>query len=133
MYNKNKNGYQLILIANIEKSISIKFLERKLISTGIFIQFYPKMIYNFWIKKKLIEAICIIHLTQEKKNKTNLFLYKEIKILIINVLFKTIKIQSNEKLVILNIFQEKNKIKWEKCIFLNTSIRGNNSFGSTGI
>ncbi|WP_185869070.1 dCTP deaminase/dUTPase family protein [Blattabacterium cuenoti] len=122
--------FQLILIANIEKSIFINFLERKLIPTGIFIRFHQKMKYHFLVKKKLVEAICIIHFA--KNNKENPFLDQEIKILLINVFFEKMKIQSNEQLVVVNIFQG-NKIKWEKCSILNTSVRGSNSFGSTGI
>ncbi|WP_185859347.1 dCTP deaminase/dUTPase family protein [Blattabacterium cuenoti] len=124
-----KNGYQLTLIANIEKSISINFMERKLISTGIFIQFPKKIKYHFFLKKKFIEAICVIHIT---KNKKNTVLCQEIKMIITNVLFETMKIRSNEKLAVVNIFQG-TQIKWEKCSILNTSMRGCNSFGSTGI
>ncbi|WP_238783956.1 dCTP deaminase/dUTPase family protein [Blattabacterium cuenoti] len=104
-------------------------MERKLISTGIFIQFSKKIKYHFFLKKKLIEAVCVIHIT---KNKENTVLCQEIKMIITNVLFETMTIQSNEKLAILNIFQGP-QIKWDKCSILNTSMRGCNSFGSTGI
>ncbi|ACY40606.1 dUTP diphosphatase [Blattabacterium sp. (Blattella germanica) str. Bge] len=124
-----KNGYQLTLIANIEKSISINLMERKLISTGILIQFSKKMKYHFFLKQKLIEAICVIHITKYEKNTV---LCQEIKILITNILFETMIIQPNEKLVLVNIFQG-TQIKWEPCSILNTSIRGSNGFGSTGI
>ncbi|QIK16415.1 dUTP diphosphatase [Blattabacterium sp. DPU] len=114
------------LIANIKKSISFNFLERKLISTGIFIKKSENNI--FFLKKKLIEPICIIHITKNKKYTS----YKEISIIVINVFLKKIIIQPNEKLGILDIVKNV-KIKWEKSSILNSSVRGSNSFGSTGI
>ncbi|WP_185862165.1 dCTP deaminase/dUTPase family protein [Blattabacterium cuenoti] len=118
---KYKKEDQSTLIANIEKSISINFLEKKLIPTGFFIEFYKNIKYCFFIKKQFIEAICIIHIEK-----------KEIKIIVINIFLKPIIIIPNEKLAILNMVK-KTKIKWNKCTILNKSMRGDNSFGSSGI
>ncbi|WP_185857983.1 dCTP deaminase/dUTPase family protein [Blattabacterium cuenoti] len=120
--------HQYILIANIKKSISINFLERKLIPTGFFIQVKKDPQYYFFLKKKFIESICIIHIKKNKKHKS----YKEIQIIIFNVFFKNIMIKPYEKIGILNIVKNV-KIKWKKCSILSISIRGSNSFGSTGI
>ncbi|AFJ90491.1 hypothetical protein [Blattabacterium sp. (Blaberus giganteus)] len=124
-----KKIYQSTLIANIDKSISINFLERKLISTGVFIKILKETRYSFFLKKKFIESICIIHTT---KNKNKFISCKEIQILVINVFFKNIMIKPQEKLGILEIIKNVKKIKWKKCS-LNISIRGSNGFGSTGI
>lgn len=123
-----KKIYQPTLIANIKRSISINFLERKLISTGVFIKISKNIRCSFFLKKKFIESICIIHFTKNKKYIS----YKEIQIIVINVFFKNIMIEPNEKLVILDIVKDV-KIKWKKCSILNLSIRGGNNFGSTGI
>ncbi|WP_185867170.1 dCTP deaminase/dUTPase family protein [Blattabacterium cuenoti] len=123
-----KKIYQSALIAKTQKSVSINFLERKLIPTGIFIKISINTRYYFFLKRKFIESICIIHLT---KNKEDIF-YKEINIIIINVFFKNMIIEPYEKLGILDIIKGV-KVKWNKCLILNQSIRGSNSFGSTGI
>ncbi|WP_238784407.1 dCTP deaminase/dUTPase family protein [Blattabacterium cuenoti] len=110
------------LVANIKRSISINFLERKLVSTDIVGMDFSKNINPYFLlKKKLIKAICIIYIEK-----------KEIKILVINVFFKNMIIMPNEKLAILNIIKE-TRIKWKKCAFLNRTERGDNSFGSSGI
>ncbi|WP_341658122.1 hypothetical protein [Blattabacterium cuenoti] len=71
------------------------------------------------------------HSSYEKKKHP---LYNEIQIIVINVFpEKNIMIKPNEKLGILDIVTDVKKIKWKKCSILNRSIRGNNSFGSTGI
>ncbi|WP_238784777.1 dCTP deaminase/dUTPase family protein [Blattabacterium cuenoti] len=119
------------MIANIKESISIKFLERKLISTGILIKIPKNTRYSFSLIKKFIESICIIHLTKNINNK-KYSLYNEIQIIVINIFFKNMIIEPNDKLVIFDII-EGVKIKWEKCSILSRSIRGSNSFGSTGI
>ncbi|WP_238784818.1 dCTP deaminase/dUTPase family protein [Blattabacterium cuenoti] len=59
-------------------------------------------------------------------------IYIEIQIVIINISLKSILIKPYQKIVIMEIYQE-NEIKWKKCSILNESIRGENSFGSTGI
>ncbi|WP_185852178.1 dCTP deaminase/dUTPase family protein [Blattabacterium cuenoti] len=120
--------YQLTLIANIKRSISINFLERKLISTGVFIKISKKPKCSFLLIKKFIESICIVHLTENKKYT----FYKEIQIIVINVFFKKIMIEPNDRLVILDLVKDV-EIKWKKCSILNLSMRGSNSFGSTGI
>ncbi|WP_238785537.1 dCTP deaminase/dUTPase family protein [Blattabacterium cuenoti] len=56
----------------------------------------------------------------------------EIQIVIINISLKSILIKPYQKIVIMEIYQE-NEVKWKKCSILNESIRGENSFGSTGI
>ncbi|WP_238784230.1 dCTP deaminase/dUTPase family protein [Blattabacterium cuenoti] len=124
-----KSKYQLILIANIKKSISIPFMKRKLIKTGLFLKLQQELKYYFFLKKNFKKSISIIHFERKKNDLT---LYKEIKIILINVFFKTMIIESNEKLIMLNIFLG-NRIKWEKCSTLNISKRGSNGFGSTGI
>ncbi|WP_244273565.1 dUTP diphosphatase [Blattabacterium cuenoti] len=121
--------YQSTLISNIKKSISINFLERKLISTGIFF-IYENTKYSFFLKKKMIKTVCIIHIT---KNKKKHFFYDEIQIIIINVFpEKNIIIEPNNKIGVLGVVKHV-KIKWKKCSILNISMRGDNSFGSTGI
>ncbi|WP_341664280.1 hypothetical protein, partial [Blattabacterium cuenoti] len=86
-------------------------------------------ICSFFFKKKRIESICIIHLTKKKKYP----FYNEIQIIVINVFpEKNIIIKPNEELGKLDIVTDV-KIKWKKCSILNRSLRGNNSFGSTGI
>ncbi|WP_185849254.1 dCTP deaminase/dUTPase family protein [Blattabacterium cuenoti] len=124
----HKKIYESILIANIKKSVSINFLERKLISTGVFIKISKNIRYSFFLKKKFIESICIIHLTKSKEHIS----CKEIKIIVINVFFKNIMIEPYEKLGVLDIIKNI-EIKWKKCSLLNLSIRGSNNFGSTGI
>ncbi|WP_238786207.1 dCTP deaminase/dUTPase family protein [Blattabacterium cuenoti] len=110
------------IFSKIKKTISISFLERKLISTGFFIEFNKEMKYHIFFKKKLIKGLLIIHIEK-----------KEIKIIVINIFFNTtIIIKPYEKLALLNIVKVI-KIKWEKSTCLNKSIRGNNNFGSTGI
>ncbi len=124
---RKKKIYRSTLVASIKRPVEINFLERKLISTGLFI--YENTRCSFFLKTKKIESICIIHLT--KKNKYPF--YMEIQIIVINVFpEKNIMIKPNEKLGILDIVTDV-KIKWKKCSILNKSIRGNNSFGSTGI
>ncbi|WP_185860747.1 dUTP diphosphatase [Blattabacterium cuenoti] len=125
----HKKIYQSTLIANIKKSIFISFLGRKLISTGVLIKKSKDTRCSFFLRKKFIESICVIHLTKNKKHTS----YEEIKIIIINILYKNIMIVPGEKLVILNIFKNIRKIKWKKCSDLSLSVRGSNSFGSTGI
>ncbi|AGW86351.1 Deoxyuridine 5-Triphosphate Nucleotidohydrolase [Blattabacterium sp. (Nauphoeta cinerea)] len=122
---------RLTLIANIKESVSIKFLERKLISTGILIKTPKNTRHSFSLIKKFIESICIIHITKNIKNK-KYTLYNEIQIIVINVFFKNIMIEPNDELGIFDLI-EGVKIKWEKCSILSRSIRGSNSFGSTGI
>ncbi|WP_341651208.1 hypothetical protein [Blattabacterium cuenoti] len=71
------------------------------------------------------------HSSYEKKKHP---FYNEIQIIVINVFpEKNIMINPNEELGILDIIIDVKKIKWKKCSILNRSIRGNNSFGSTGI
>ncbi|AWU45137.1 dCTP deaminase/dUTPase family protein [Blattabacterium punctulatus] len=134
MYKKNYPSTS-ILKANIQDSVSIFFLERKLISTGFYFNFYKNFKKDFFIKKKFIDplTICIIHILNKKKiEKKYSQYYKELKIIIINISLKKILIQPNEKIAIINIYP-KIKIKWKKCFILNKSKRGYNSFGSTGI
>ncbi|WP_185862723.1 dCTP deaminase/dUTPase family protein [Blattabacterium cuenoti] len=133
MHKKN-NQYSSVLEANVEKSIYINYLERKLIPTGLYIEFYKLKRKNFFIKKKLINTgtICLIHFSEKKKNPSKMNLYIEIQIVIINISLKYILIKPYQKIVIMEIYQE-NEIKWKKCSILNESIRGENSFGSTGI
>ncbi|WP_341656316.1 dUTP diphosphatase [Blattabacterium cuenoti] len=123
-----KTIYRSTLVSSIKRPVEINFLERKLISTGLLI--YENTRCSFFLKKKMIESICIIHLTQKKEHP----FYNEIQIIVINVLpeRKNIIIKPNEELGILDIVTDV-KIKWKKCSILNRSIRGNNSFGSTGI
>ncbi|WP_185861300.1 dUTP diphosphatase [Blattabacterium cuenoti] len=123
---------QSTLIANIKKSIFINSLERKLISTGVFVKISKSIRYSFFVRKKFLQSICIIHLTKNKKH--SLYKYKEveIKIIVINIFFQNIIIEPYQALIILDIVKNV-KIKWKKCSILNQSIRGNNSFGSTGI
>lgn|GEM_PF-3832952 len=116
------------LIANIKKSISINFLERILIPTGFFIQISENTKYSFFLKEKFIESIYVIHLKKHKKYP----LYQEIQIIVLNVFFKNMIIKPREKLVILYIMKNI-QVKWKKSYTLNLSIRGSNSFGSTGI
>ncbi|WP_341659985.1 dUTP diphosphatase [Blattabacterium cuenoti] len=124
----HKKIYRSTLVASIKRPVEINFLERKLISTGLFI--YENTRCSFFLKRKMIESICVIHLTKEKKHP----FYNEIQIIIINVFpEKNIMIHPNEELGILDIITDVKKIKWKKCSILNRSIRGNNSFGSTGI
>ncbi|WP_185871675.1 dCTP deaminase/dUTPase family protein [Blattabacterium cuenoti] len=120
--------HQLVLTANIKKTTSINFLERKLISTGVFIQILKNIRYSFFLRKNLKKYICIIHLNKEHLN----YKYKEIQIIIINVCFKNIKIEPYEKLLIIDLVKNV-KIKWEQCSILNRSTRGSSCFGSTGI
>ncbi|WP_341653856.1 dUTP diphosphatase [Blattabacterium cuenoti] len=123
-----KKIYRSTLVASIKRPVEINFLERKLISTGLFI--YENTRCSFFFKKKMIESICVIHLTKKKKHP----FYNEIQIIVINVFpEKNIMIKPNEKLGILDIVTDVKRIKWKKCSILNRSIRGNNSFGSTGI
>ncbi|AWU44526.1 dCTP deaminase/dUTPase family protein [Blattabacterium punctulatus] len=124
-----------ILKANIQDSVSIFFLERKLISTGFYFNFYKNFKKDFFIKKNFIDpvTICIIHILNKKKIKKKYSqYYKELKIIIINISLKKILIQPNDKIAIINIYPEI-KIKWKKYFILNKSKRGYNSFGSTGI
>ncbi|WP_341662591.1 dUTP diphosphatase [Blattabacterium cuenoti] len=125
-----KKIYRYTLVSSIKRPVEINFLKRKLISTGLFI--YENTRCSFFLKKKMIESksICIIHLTKKKEHP----FYNEIQIIVINVFpeKKSIIIKPNEELGILDIVTDV-KIKWKKCSILNKSIRGNNSFGSTGI
>ncbi len=85
----------------------------------------------FFFFKKKNDRIYLYHSSYEKKKHP---LYNEIQIIVINVFpEKNIMIKPNEKLGILDIVTDVKKIKWKKCSILNRSIRGNNSFGSTGI
>ncbi|WP_185856777.1 dUTP diphosphatase [Blattabacterium cuenoti] len=119
--------YQSTLVASIKRPVEINFLERKLISTGLFIYENPRC--SFFLKKKMIESICVIHLTKNKKHTC----YNEIQIIVINVFSKkNIMIKPNEELGVLDIVTDV-KIKWKECSILNKSIRENNSFGSTGM
>ncbi|WP_238784992.1 dCTP deaminase/dUTPase family protein [Blattabacterium cuenoti] len=103
-------------------------MERKLISTGIFIKISKETRCSFLLRRKFVESICIVHLSEKKEHS----LYKEIQIIAINVFFKKIMIEPNEKLVIVDLVKDV-EIKWKKCSILSRSMRGNNSFGSTGI
>ncbi|WP_238784270.1 dCTP deaminase/dUTPase family protein [Blattabacterium cuenoti] len=117
----------MILRAYLKKSISINFLERRLISTGIYIQFSETR-NNFFIKKLIdTKTICLIHFMDKEKKK-----FKEIKVLIINISFKPFLIIPYEKIGIMNITKN-TEIKWESSDILNQSRRGSDSFGSTGI
>ncbi|BAR91795.1 dUTP diphosphatase [Blattabacterium cuenoti] len=120
--------YRYTLVASIKRPVEINFLKRKLISTGLFI--YENTRYSFFLKKKMIESICVIHLTKKKKHP----FYMEIQIIVINVSpKKKIIIYPNEELGVLDIVTNVKKIKWKESSILNISMRGNNSFGSTGI
>ncbi|WP_341653773.1 dUTP diphosphatase [Blattabacterium cuenoti] len=122
-----KKIYRSTLVASIKRPVEINFLERKLISTGLLI--YEKTRCSFFLKKRMIESICVIHLTKKEHP-----FYNEIQIIVINVFpEKNIIIKPNEELGILDIITNVKNIKWKKCSILNRSIRGNNSFGSTGI
>lgn len=134
MHKKN-NQYSYVLEANVEKSIYINLLERKLIPTGLYVEFYKLKRKNFFIKRKLIRTVTIffIHFSEKKKiSVKNESIYREIQIVIINLSLKPILIKPYQKIAIMEIYQE-NEIKWKKCSILNQSIRGENSFGSTGI
>ncbi|WP_185863832.1 dCTP deaminase/dUTPase family protein [Blattabacterium cuenoti] len=124
----HKKIYRSTLVSSIRRPVEINFLKRKLISTGLLI--YEKPRCSFFFKKKMIESICIIHLTKKKEHP----FYNEIQIIVINVFSekRNIIIKPNEELGILDIVTDV-KIKWKKCSILNKSVRGNNSFGSTGI
>ncbi len=69
MHKKN-NQYSSVLEANVENPISINYLGRKLIPTGLYIEFYKLKRKNFFIKKKLINTgtICLIHFSEKKKS-----------------------------------------------------------------
>ncbi|WP_185864494.1 dUTP diphosphatase [Blattabacterium cuenoti] len=123
----------MILKANIEKSIFINFLERKLIPTNLFFKFSKKIDkYFFSLKEEFIQAISIIHITKKKHN--NLLYYYNMNIIIINPFYKTIIIHQNDRLARINLLKKVNKIKWKKCLTIsNSNIRSNNGFGSTGI
>ena len=126
-----KKGYELTLISHLEKNIFIHKMDRKLINTGIFIIYPKKIKYHIFLKKQFIEAICCIHIVViNRKNQSRY--YREIKMIITNIFFERMKIQPEKKLAIINIIEE-NQINWKKSDLLNTSIRGINSFGSTGI
>ncbi|WP_238785651.1 dUTP diphosphatase [Blattabacterium cuenoti] len=119
---KQKNFFPKIF-CNINNSISIDFMNRKLISTGLYVcsNFIKK--YHFFIKKIFVNAFCIIHI---QKNMG-------LKIVIINIIpeTKTI-INYKEKIVIIDILPIIN-INWIESSILNKSKRGENCFGSTGI
>ncbi|WP_185878472.1 dCTP deaminase/dUTPase family protein [Blattabacterium cuenoti] len=134
MHKKN-NQYSYVLEANVEKSIYINLLERKLIPTDFYVEFYKLKRKNFFIKRKLTRTVTIffIHFSEKKKiSVKNESFYREIQIVIINLSLKPILIKPYQKIAIMEIYQE-NEIKWEKVSILNKSIRGENSFGSTGI
>lgn len=134
MHKKN-NQYSYVLEANVEKSIDINFLGRELIPTNLYVEFYKLKKKNFFIKKKLIRTttICFIHFSEKKKiSVKNESIYREIQIVIINISLKPILIKPYQKIAIMEIYQE-NEIKWKKSSILNQSMRGENSFGSTGI
>ncbi|MDR1804922.1 MAG: deoxyuridine 5'-triphosphate nucleotidohydrolase [Flavobacteriales bacterium] len=122
--------YQSILKANIKNEIFINSLERKLITTGYYLEFNKIFYNNFFIRKKLIDAgiICLVHFYEKKEKK---IVFQELQLVIINISLKIIKIKPKEKIAIIDIYP-KIKIKWEESSILNKSGRGNNSFGSTG-
>ncbi len=68
MHKKN-NQYSYVLKADVEKSIYINFLGRKLIPTGLYVKLYKLKRKNFFIKRKLIKTvtICLIHFSEKKK------------------------------------------------------------------
>ncbi|WP_238784454.1 dCTP deaminase/dUTPase family protein [Blattabacterium cuenoti] len=108
-------------------------MERILIPTAIYIKLSKINENHFFIKKKIIDSrtVCLIHFS-EKKSPTDFFL-KQIKIVIINLSLKSILIiQPYEKIAIMDITKTP-EIKWKSSNKLNKSIRGSNSFGSTGI
>lgn len=123
----------MILKANIEKSIFINFLERKLIPTNLFFEFPKKGKYLFLLKKEFIQAISIIHRTRKRSNVNEDILNNNIQIIIINPFYKTIIVHPNDSLAKIDLFKVIDEIKWEKCSTISSSIRGINSFGSTGI
>ncbi|WP_185859923.1 deoxyuridine 5'-triphosphate nucleotidohydrolase [Blattabacterium cuenoti] len=133
MHKKN-NQYSSVLEANVDKYIYINYLDRKVIPTGLYMEVDKLKRKNFFIKKKLINTgtICLIHISEKKKYPSKTNLYIEIQIVIINISLKSILIKPDQKIAIMEIYQE-NEIKWKKCSILHESIRGENSFGSTGI
>ncbi|WP_238783799.1 dCTP deaminase/dUTPase family protein [Blattabacterium cuenoti] len=118
----------MFLRAYIKKSISINFLERRLISTGIYIHF-DETRNNLIVKKNFLKTICLVFFTEKMKKIDSKS--KEIKIIIINISLKSILIHPYDPIAIVNITKEI-KIEWKLSNILNKSVRGSGSFGSTG-
>ncbi|WP_185882956.1 dCTP deaminase/dUTPase family protein [Blattabacterium cuenoti] len=118
------NNQSKLVYSNNKKSIFINFLERKLIPTGLILCNLDKKIFLF-LKKTFIKSICIIHIESNK----------EIKIIVINTFWKKkpLIIKPNEKLAIISIIYNIKNVYWNNTFILKKSIRGNKSFGSTGI
>ncbi|WP_185871113.1 dUTP diphosphatase [Blattabacterium cuenoti] len=125
----------MILKANIEQSIFINFLERKLIPTDLFFKFPKKGKYFFLLKKEFIQAISTVHIIKknERFDENQNTLNNNIQIIIINPFYKTIIINPNDSLAKIDLFKIIDEIKWKECSTINSSIRGVDSFGSTGI
>ncbi|WP_238783759.1 dCTP deaminase/dUTPase family protein [Blattabacterium cuenoti] len=134
MYKIDNKKNVIILKANIKNSMNLISFGRSLIPTGYYIKLKQLRENNFFLIEKLINPInfCILHFSKVnnimKKNQ-NIF---EIKIVLLNISLKEIKIKPHDKIAVMRI-GKKFEIEWKKSSYLNKSVRGDNSFGSTGI
>ncbi|WP_185872782.1 dCTP deaminase/dUTPase family protein [Blattabacterium cuenoti] len=121
-----------LLYAYINKPIIINYLARKLIPTNLYLKWSITNKIIFLIRKQLINfgIICVIHFAKKIYRKPHF--YKQVQIIMINMISKNIIIYPNEKLAIIDLYKEP-KIKWIFCYTLSKSKRKNKGFGSTGI
>lgn len=117
------------LRANIDSPISLKPLERKLISTGIFIELPPT--YGAQIRPRSGLAFKNGITVLNSPGTIDPDYRGEIKVLLVNLSDQDFVVNDGERICQM-VVEPFTRVDWEECDSLSDTIRGAGGFGHTG-